>query len=559
MAEGDNPFANAFQPDRGGLPGFIGGLMGVPTEKQSSGSATGEALSALAALKDQGMNNQQALIKYLQTPAGQDYFTHAGPDGLTSLATGLQQMTTPAATVHNVPEGGQLYTSAPGVNNGQPQLAATNAKSYPPTTLGPQDMAFDRNGTKIAENTNEKSDDPADVKSFKFFTALGQLPPAEIQRLAALKANNATETKQVLDDMVKRGVLDPMVANSIFLGTQKITAIPDQWGRTTGNVMATDQLTGQSRLIVPGSVVTAEPPPGAAPGTTPSSGAATGVLPAAGVGVSVSPNVGAGVAPQASAATPPVAGTSKVNNNPGFGNGRDMALGAGPVAKVLGAATKLSEAIDPRLIIDAGAQANDRETAAGILRSNLQAIGTIGGGMSSNKGLIEGYVHTFIDEGLLASPHSQVQKLIRLSEVADKNIAQETARSNDMSAPNEVRKQAAETVAGWQRVKASMPDYDYLIDQEKKIRAGTAGAPTISSAAKDLVGAGTNALTETKKQLSKVQEDNANLVKRQADIDSITDPKELAAIDPRTLDRTGQIKYLRKVDQFKKGAKLGPK
>src|SRR6185369_1280309 len=180
-------------------------------------------------------------------------------------------------------------------------------------------------------------------------------------------------------------------------------------GQDTGQVNIVDLTTNQSVLLDPtkqGAPAEQGAPQQALPGATPSTGAPVGTLP----GVPV-----------------PKPRPSGTQGNPAFGSKEDMALGSGPVSKVLGAATKVTEAIDPRLIIDEGAKANDRETMLGTLRSNLQSIGTIGGGLSSNKGLIEGYVKTYLDQGFFtSSPHSQVQKLIRLHEVAQKNIEDET-------------------------------------------------------------------------------------------------------------------------------------
>jgi hypothetical protein len=533
----DNPFnySSLLDPgprSQGTMMGFIGGLMGSPTARQAAGSATGAALQELSALRDQGMPPQQALIKFLQTPNGQAYFTNAGPNGLKSLVEGLQATVPPAPTMHNVPEGGQLYATSPG--SGDPKMVAQNPKRYPNQVLGPQDKMVDAQGNPLAENTNVKpGDTPANVQSFKYFSALANLPQAEIKRLAALQldpsANKATVESNAIDDLVSRFNLDPALGEKMKAGAIKVLPLKNSVGQDTGAVTIVDLTTGDVRMVDPnkqGTPATNTGAPSEAPaGTSPATGARTGALPA--------------VKPQL-----PKSGTE---GNAAFGSKDDMALGAGPVSKVLGAATTLSEAVDPKLIIEEGAKARDRETMLNTLRSNLQSIGTIGGGMSSNKGLIEGYVKTYLDQGFFtSSPHSQVSKLIRLHETAEKNIAEETERAQNPNLPNEVKKQAFETVAGWQRVLSSMPDYKTLINQEKAIRAGTAGAPTVSGAANTLVKSGAKALTEGKKQAGEV-----DTLKPQ-DFDAMP-TEQLLAIDPRTLDRAGKIKLLRRLDALKKG------
>lgn len=555
----DNPFAGSYNaildPNQGGtIMGAIGGMLGAPTARQASGAATGRALQELSALKEQnGGNPQQALLKWFQTPSGQDYFTNAGPDGLKALVDGLQATQAPAPTLHNVAEGGQLYATNPG--SADPRLVASNPKRYPNTTLGPQDKMFDANGQQLAENTNIKGDEPADIKSFKFFAQVNGTNAADLKRIAGLKldpssVDKTTVASQSIDEMVTAGRVSPELGQALKAGTIKVLPVKNEFGQDTGAISVYDMSNPSAgvQLLSPqaGSPPNAKP----APGTNADSGAATGVLPAA---------KPAPAAPQLGPDGKPIPQKTTAGNK-AFGTKEDMALGAGPVSKVLGTATKLSEAIDPRLIIEQGAQANDRATMLGTLRSNLQSIGTIGGGLSSNKGLIEGYVKTYLDQGFFdSSPHSQVQKLIRLHEVATKNIEDETARYHDKNLPNEVKKQAAETVAGWQRVLGSMPTYDTLIKQEKDIREGKAGAPTVSGAANAIIGAGSKALTETKKQITDVQNANPGLAGA-PNIDTMSD-QELLAVDPRTLpDRTSKIKLLRRLDTLSKGgAKRGVK
>lgn len=544
----DNPFANAFNPDRGGLTGFIGGLAGVPTQQEASGSVTGAALSQLSQLKESGLNNQQALLKFFQTPEGHDFFTTAGPEGLKSLADGLNATTQPAPTQNVLAPGAALASTD---QFGNSKITAQNPQQFPNQVLGPQDMLF-HGQDKIAENTNVKSGDiPSDVKSFTFFSQLAKLPQAEVQRLAALKADPTkggpdSVASSAIDELVKNYGLSPQLGEAMKAGQVKVLPLKNEVGQDTGAVSIVD-LTNPSgptvQVLNPGGkgpAPTIQSGPNAPlPATSPDTGAATGTLP-----------------PASTTPTPaPSRASSIPTNNPKyFGDKASMFLAAGPIASGLQAASGVSEMVNPKLIIPEGAQAADRQTLIDTLRSDLAAMGQLGGGIGVNKGVLEGYLKLAPTGGLTESPHQAIQKAIRLSEHVQQEIDAQTEVYNNGKLPMEQRKGAQAIIQGWQRVQRDLPNPDQLIAMEKAIREGTAGAPTISGAVDTVVRAGSKAITEVKKEATKVQSDQGLGA---VDIDSITEPKQLLAIDPTKLDRQGKIKYLRKVDQFKRGADNG--
>lgn len=543
----DNPFNAFLDPSKQGtISGMIGGMMGNPTASQATGSATGSALQELSALKSQGMDNQQALLKFFQTPSGQDFFTNAGPDGLKSLVDGLTATTAPAATMHNVPEGAQLYSTSPNVNGGQPQLAASNPKSYPPTVLPPQNQMFDRSGNQIAENTNQAAnDEPADVKSFKYFSNIGKLPSDEVKRLAGLRADPTkggpnSVMSEAVDNLTSKYGLDARTAEAIKAGTLKIIPLKNELGQDTGDITVYDLSNpAAGAQMIKAKRAEGAPPvgstPTAAPGTSPDTGAATGVLPP----TPITPD--------------PTRASSIPQNNPAyFGSKSSMFLASGPIAKGLAGASGVSEMVNPKMIIPEGAQAADRQTQIDTLRSDLAAMGQLGGGIGVNKGVLEGYLKLAPSGGITESPHQAIQKAIRLSEHVQQEIDAQSSVYNDARLPMEQRKGAQALIQGWQRVQRDLPTPDELTKMEKAIREGTAGAPTISGAANTVVNAAGKAMTEIKKEAGTVQKDQG-LGTNQPNIDAINDPKELLAIDPRTLSREDKIKYLRKIDKITGG------
>ena len=545
MAE-DNPFGRTYNAmldpsKQGTISGFIGGLMGAPTQEQAAGGATGRALQELAALRQQGATPQDALMKWFQTPGGQDFFANAGPDGLKSIAAGLATMQAPAPTLNNMPEGSQLASTD---QFGKTNIVATNPKSFAPTIVGPQDIAIDRSGNKIAENTNIKGDEPADVRSFKFFAGLAKLPKAEIERIAALKADPTSKDPNsvkaaAVEELTKKYGLDPRLAEALKADIIKIIPIKNEIGQDTGDISVYDMSNpAAGAQIIRSPRKTAEP---TVPGTTPSTGAATGALPAA---------------PAEPDTSKPGPNGIPQSNPKYFGTKASMFLGSGVVPSALAGASAIGEQISPKMVIPEGAQANDRQTMIDTLRSDLAAMGQLGGGIGVNKGVLEGYLKLAPTGGARESPHAAIQKGIRLYEHIDQEIQAEEQKFNNARLPIEERKASQARAEGWRRVQRDMPTYEEMQKMEESIRNGTSGASTVAGGVKTLMDAGSKILTESKKQAADVSKELPNTAKP-VDFEAMS-PQELLAVDARTLQRNDKIKYLRKLDALKKGATIGP-
>lgn len=538
MAE-DNPFANAMRPDKGGLPGFIGGMMGVKTTDQAQGSATGSALAAIANLRAGGKTTQQAAMEFFKTPEGQDFFANAGPDGLKNLSSGLAQMQPPSPTMNNIAPGGMLTSTD---QNGQTSVAARNPQQFPNQVLGPQDQQRDGSGTLLSENTNVKGDVPADVRSFQFFSQLAKLPQDEIKRLAAIKADPLkggpdSVMSSAVDALVEKYGLPAQTGEAMKAGQLKVLPIKNGLGQDTGSVSVVDLTTNPPtvQMLEPSTnklPPNAMPNAGTLPGTTPDTGAAAGTL------------------PPASSAQPVTKSSSIPESNPKyFGTKASMFLAAGPIAKGLAAASGMTEMVDPTKIIPGGATATDRQQLINTLRSDLSAMGQMGEGWV-NKGVLEGYLKLAPSGDVFESPHQGIQKAIRLSEHVQQEIDAQSEVYADKTLPIEQRKKAQSIIQGWQRVQRDLPSPDELSKMEVSIREGTAGAPTISGAIKEVTDMGAKALTSGKRQLNQVQQDQG--IAQQPNIDAMTSPKELLAVDPRSLSRENKIKYLRKIDNLKR-------
>lgn len=542
MAE-ENPFANALRPERGGLPGFIGGMMGVPTTDQAQGGATGSALAAIANLRSSGKTTQEAAMEFFKTPQGQEFFTNAGPDGLKNLAGGLSQMQPPSPTMNNIAPGGMLTSTD---QNGKTSIAASNPQQFPNQVLGPQDQLRGGKGDLLAENPNQKGEVPAAVRSFTFFTDLAKLPEAEKRRLAAIQADPTkggpnSVMSEAADKLGTDFGVDPRTVEAIKAGTLKVIPLKNELGQDTGDITVYDlsnpgagaQLIRANRPNT--SIPSAVPPP--LPGVNPETGAGVGTLPP--------------VKPDA-----PMKSSSIPSSNPKyFGDKSSMFLASGPIAKGLSGASNLTELIDPTKIIPEGSKASDRQNLINTLRSDLTSMGQMGEGWV-NKGVVDGYLNLAPSGDVFETPHEGIKRAIRLSEHVQQEIDAQAEVYADKTLPIEQRKKAQSIIQGWQRVQRDLPSPDELSKMEGAIRAGTAGAPTISGAIKEVSDMAGKALTSGKKQLNQVQSDQG-LGDKQPNIDAMNSPQELLTVEPRSLSRENKIKYLRKLDALNKKGSNG--
>lgn len=527
----DNPFANAFNPDRGGLTGFIGGLAGVPTQQQAAGGATANALQELSALKDQGMNNQQALLKWFQTPSGHDFFSTSGPEGLKSLTDGLAATQAPAPILQNVPQGSTLTST-------DPQTGTTKT---------------------LFKNPKDPSDNiPADVKSFGAYAQIAGLPSAEIKRLALLKidpsqADKSTAETQAIDELVKNYGLSSDMGEKLKAGVIKVMPIRNAVGEDTGAVTMFDMSSPNptAQVIQPGQKpVVSNGAPAAGPsaaGTTPETGAATGVLPPSNGPASngASPTGGA---------TPPMKASDIAKSNPKyFGSKADMFLASGVIPSALAGASNLGEQINPGMVVPEGAKAADRQDMIDTLRSDLASMGQLGGGIGVNKGVLEGYLKLAPTGSPGESPHQAVQKAVRLSEHIQGEVDADQQIIDNPRATNEDKKAASARIQGWNRVQRDLPSPEELSKIEESIRNGTAGAPTAAGAIGTIMDAAGKGLTEVKKQAGQVQT-KAQGDPNEPDFTSMS-ASDLTKVDPRSLSRPGKINYLRRIDALKSGKK----
>lgn len=504
----DNPFNALLNPDKQGtITGFIGGVMGNPTASQAAGAATGAALKELSTLRDQGLSPQQSLLKFLQSPSGQDYFVNAGPEGLKQLTDSLAATTPPAPQLHNVAPGGRLMSTDP--------------------TTG--------SVTELGNNPTTEQ------QNFSAFASLAKLPPAKIREFAAGQIDpvkNPSEKKQAVENLVTNYGLDPKVGQGILAGTLQVIPVRDQYGYATGDVSIVDIGNGTNVLIKPGQAS-----PSAAPAASSSTAPAgtAGTTPATGAGTGIIPPVNA-----------PSGTTDPTQNKKYFGSKADMVLGGGIVPNILSVTSKATEQLDSGLVIPEGAKAQDREAMLKLARNAI--LGMADTGLGSNKAVVNSYADLVPSGAASESPHSNVQRFIRLHQNIDGEIAAEEAASVNQSLPQSERVASAKRAQAWKKVLRTLPTMDELDVMNNAILNGTSDAMNVRTGTKAAVEGVTKALGSAKKQAAGVQED----ISPTGEMDfSTATPEQLRSVDPRKLNTQQLLKLKARIEQLKAGAKNG--
>lgn len=494
------PFDSLFDPDKQGtISGFIGQAMGNPSQSQYQGQATGEAQQQIAQMMQSGMSQQQALVKFIGTPQGIQYFTAAGPDGMKQLQEFLTASTPP-----------------------DPKAVG----------LKPGETGVISQGGKVLSGDKPLSVPTTEQQNFNYFGNLSQVPPARLKELAEAQIDPAAKNNGVkersIDKLVADYGLDPQTGEKLKAGLVQVVQAKDQFGASTGDITLLDISDPQNvksvliKPVAPGAKGPNAPVSG--PGVTPEVGGGTGVLPAA-------------------------KGPSDPTQNKNyFGDKASMFLGAGVVPNILGAASKLSEQVDPSLIIGEGAKANDRSTQIAGVRNSLLAMEQgQGSGWGLNKATLKTYLDLVPTDGVTESPHASIQKGIRLLQrVQQEETAEEGIIANqDPNVSQAVRADASKRLAGWKSVERTLPTMDEMSKMEESIRNGTAGAPTIASGAKAIVDQAGKVLTSGKKQATEISSAVSG-----EDYSSM-EVAALSKVDPRKLTREQQIQYRNRIQQLK--------
>lgn len=155
---GSNPFSSAlFASDSGGLPGLIGMLTGAPTRQEMAQNKASEGqrqgFVGLQKRIASGMSPQAAVVDFMQSPEGQQFFT-SSQDPIGALKGYLQttqtapdkfSLASPGQTVFNETQG-TLGQHLPGAEASNVQDLATMADYTPAQTRQVADAMLQQKG-----------------------------------------------------------------------------------------------------------------------------------------------------------------------------------------------------------------------------------------------------------------------------------------------------------------------------------------------------------------------------------------------------------------------------
>lgn len=274
---GATPFQKLFNPDSpdnspmSNFTGMIGSAMGVPTQRDRNiqyqnavGDIQSQAMSELGRLREAGMTPEQALVKFVQTPAGQQWFARSDPAAINKLATDFLQST--RAPLQNQVVGGSLVQSNPNtpgqatVLHSEPKVGIVDNTMVDERTSKPmyQGSAPIHNvgGTAIDQRTQRPihsepmaTNVPAgsqamdartgqpmmatpttEVQSFDHFIGFLKDSPDRVKQLAEYQATPSAmlatgQTERGVNELIRLGVVTPEIAKKIQSGIIEIKPV----------------------------------------------------------------------------------------------------------------------------------------------------------------------------------------------------------------------------------------------------------------------------------------------------------------------------------------------
>lgn len=208
---GYNPFLDPAR--EGTLGGAIGGMLGRPTRADAASQAQGIALQSLSQRIQGGMPANRALIEFLSSPEGLDYFV-SDPDGLKNLGTFM--------------------------NSQLPQAAAPGT-----AMIGPD-------GNIV---TQVPTDDMMDFEHLADVAAVDPPTKAALAEAALLNwvqgqggTVTSTEKERAFGRLVSQGLIDPQNKDYFLAGLIETKPLQNAAGDTIGYIMFNTQ-TGESKTF----------------------------------------------------------------------------------------------------------------------------------------------------------------------------------------------------------------------------------------------------------------------------------------------------------------------
>jgi len=407
-----NPFNALMDPSRGGLFGLLGRMSGAPTREeaffQQAGQEQQRGLSAIAARQARGMSPQQAIVDFVSSPEGMDFFsTQQDPVGV--------------------------------IKNFLTTTAAPAAKDPIVGTPGQQILSGDDPSQVIHQVPT------MDVQNQVGMSELAGLKPEEIETMARAKmmkdaglvAGEGTQQEDATAEMVKRNLISEETRQKWLSGMLTIQPVRDKFGDPAGHVII--DVTGGSEPQFVGNAPKVGQP--AKPGDE-----------------NYAPGITEGTRPEDRGAT----GAFLNPEDPG-----DIILGAGLTPVIEETAGGLLGGVFPSM---AGEESARRRNALRQIKLDAQSIrgASEGRGFSADVKQIDSIIDKM---GVLSNPIQQGTALLQWHDYLDKRAQIAATQASNPNTTPEQRGKAEEDLNAIRVARGNLPPREALTASIDKYKA----------------------------------------------------------------------------------------
>lgn len=552
---------------------FAGRAMGLPTTAERVGGISGAALSELGRItQEEGLPPEQAILKFLSTPQGQQWFA-SGDDVMKTLGQFKTTVTPPMPQVTPAPAGSDVYQSTPhggtnkiGSTPLTPAQRATRAPSFHnvPGAGGMTDV-LDESGRVIHSTPGSIDTAPGHARmdprtgrfsainpttkqqDFNFFGNLSGAPASRLRELAEAEITpdnmRPDKVERALNSLVSNGIINPAQRAMYLTGAWEVKEVTNSFGEGLGRYMMINKLDGTHMPIAPGTRY--HSPTGSGFPEIPQSTQA----PPAGPGTQP---FGSYV-PGRGQAQPDTAGNSMLPQGPNAGPvrqpvaGRDtMALGSGFNSASMSMVASIMGTINPAFQTEGTRTNENRRQAIEMLKTSLMGAAADQGTMGVPRTVIDQWIKVAgLDTGFFSGPPGKaIQGLIGLSDnvLNERNRWNEIAR--DEGEARKVRTEARNSAIKLDRVLENLPPRGVLEEMDKNIREGTAGAPDAWETIKNTYGMMFDA------SMGRAPHDaQPPAASRARDIQGMND-QQLRGLDPATLSQSDRAAYRKRAAEL---------
>lgn len=286
-ANGPSIMNRVFNPDKGGVLGFIGDMTGQHSNAERVSAVDANVMQKLSGFYEaNGGDAQRSILSLLNDPAGHDLMSRPGAqDTLERWYKSVQPTVTntPAGSAANVVQNGRVTQGAPvpptesqNYNNGVPSTANTPAGSNtsiiqkqpngqagvtdtingPPriatTPAGDTTQGYGPDGKPIAGSAT--STPTPQAQNFAYFSQFFNGASAEEMAVIAknqLPGADPAQLTNTIRGMQNRGIIDQDRADKIISGQLVVTPVYGADGNDTHMMSLFDKTTGRTTLMNP--------------------------------------------------------------------------------------------------------------------------------------------------------------------------------------------------------------------------------------------------------------------------------------------------------------------